>query len=403
MVIAILCLAAMLAASASEARLQVSEQAFLDTIEADARVKAILSERLTAAQAELDRAGLIPNPEGSWEREAPSGIPPQVTWALSWAPPIDGRLGLRKGAARAGLRAAELDYEISRVALRSEVRGDFADWSFAYERAGLTARLADLVDRLATQVSEHADRGEVSGLSARRLTLASIEVRAEAARAAAELERARAAVMAWAPDLVGVAEPQRPPLPPVPPDTILTMELPTIEARRLEIEQAELTTRVAKRFWAMPELTFGWQTIKGDQVQLDGPVFGVQWPLPLFDRQQGERTEAAGRAAAARGRYELISVRARAELAASRAAYEKLHVAAESALDAEAAGGQVIASAVAKFEAGESDVTDLLETLRGALSGWQAVFDLHAAALEGHRALEIAAGRALTLEEGETR
>ena len=403
MIVVILCLAGMLFASPGAAQSRVSEKTFLDSVAANPRVAAVLFERLAIAQGELERMGLLPNPDGAWEREAPSGIPAQDTWSLSWAPPIDGRLGLRKGAAKAGLRAAELDFEVSRVALRNQVRADFAGWALAYERASITERLSKLVEGLANQVAQQAERGETSGLSARRLALARVEMQAEAARAAAELENAHAGVVAWAPHLVVASDPQRPPLPPVPLDTLIHTQIPTIEARRQEVEQTDLATRVVGRFWDMPELTFGWQTINGENVNLDGPVFGVSWPLPLFDRRQGDRTEAEGRAAAARARYELTAIRARAELVAAHAAYEKLHRAAEEALDTELAGTLVVQSAVAKFEAGESDVTDLLETLRGALTGWQAVFDLYSAALTAHRELEIAAGQPLILEEGGAR
>ena len=52
------------------------------------------------------------------------------------------------------------------------------------------------------------------------------------------------------------------------------------------------------------------------------------------------------------------------------------------------------------FEAGESDVTDLLETLRGVLGGQRAALDAFGAALRAHRELEIAAGRPLPLIDG---
>ena len=52
------------------------------------------------------------------------------------------------------------------------------------------------------------------------------------------------------------------------------------------------------------------------------------------------------------------------------------------------------------FEAGESDVTDLLETLRGVLGGQLAALHSYGAALRAHRELELAAGRELALSEG---
>ena len=76
----------------------------------------------------------------------------------------------------------------------------------------------------------------------------------------------------------------------------------------------------------------------------------------------------------------------------------------ESALlasEAEPVVERVLASAAAMFEAGESDVTDLLETLRGVLGGQIAALDSYGAALRAHRELEVAAGRPLPLTEGD--
>ena len=53
------------------------------------------------------------------------------------------------------------------------------------------------------------------------------------------------------------------------------------------------------------------------------------------------------------------------------------------------------------YEAGESDVTDLLETLRGVLGGQIAALESYGAALRAHRELEVAAGRPLPLTEGD--
>jgi outer membrane protein TolC len=61
----------------------------------------------------------------------------------------------------------------------------------------------------------------------------------------------------------------------------------------------------------------------------------------------------------------------------------------------------MIQSAVARFEAGESDVTELLETVRGVLSARFSALELYAAALAAHRELDLLTGRAWPMEDEE--
>jgi len=56
----------------------------------------------------------------------------------------------------------------------------------------------------------------------------------------------------------------------------------------------------------------------------------------------------------------------------------------------------VIEGAEASYLLGESDVTDLLESLRSVLATRLSSLDLYSAALEAHRNLESAVGRPLS-------
>jgi cobalt-zinc-cadmium efflux system outer membrane protein len=144
---------------------------------------------------------------------------------------------------------------------------------------------------------------------------------------------------------------------------------------------------------------FGWQTVDEVGVEVSGPVMGVAWPIPIFDRQQGDRDAANATVAAARASLDLETARVSAELAAASAGYDRLRDAALSAVDSVAIGDNVLASATARFEAGESDVTELLETVRGVISARLAALDLYAAALAAHRELDMLMGRSWSPEE----
>lgn len=401
MEIGLLVLLATLPLAPAEPSTGFTEQTFLDAAMRDERIVAVLGEPLAIARANRARAGTLANPDLSFDREALDGGPRQDTWSLSWVPPLDGRHWVQDRAAREGVKAAEQRQALSRVVLRAELREAYETWALAHDGAALGERLAGLVDRLARRSEAQATRGEASVLASRRLLLAQIEVRSEAARLAAELAHARGRVRAWMPGLAADAAPVRPPLPPAPADTSMWAASPQLAALGHDVLQAKASASATGRFWALPELSIGQQTLRGDAVDLEGPAYGVRWGLPLFDRRQGDRTESSARLAAARARQELDGARVREEFAAALAAYATLRESAALASAAEPIVERVLVSAAAMFEAGESDVTDLLETLRGVLGGQIAALESYGAALRAHRELEVAAGRPLPLTEGD--
>lgn len=379
----------------AQAQAPVSEEEFLAVLKDDHPARMALSERVGIARAERVRAGLLPNPTASFEREDPSGESRQDTWKFAWRPPLDGRRGPAVRAGAAGLAAAAQQRDADLLVLRSQLREAYADWAISTERrAALEAHRA-LIRRLAEQMRARAASGEESGLSASRLALAAVEVEAEAARAAASQVRAIAFAHAWNRGLPAEALPQRPLLP-VLSDTVRTPLRADVVARRLEVEQARWQLQAGRRFLQFPELAFGWRQIREANATLEGPQLGLSWPVPLFDRLQPGRIEAAARLTAARARLELEGARAGAELTAARATYVGLRAAALDAMEATRHSDRVVESATATFRLGESRLTDLLETLRSVLAARLATLDLYAAALDSHRALEIAAGRPLT-------
>ncbi len=401
--IPVLLLVASVAISQSGVDAGVPEQMFLDAATHDERVVAMLDEPLTVARAARARAGAAPNPEAGWDRDSFRGGSRQDTWSVSWAPPLDGRHGLRDRAGRAGLSAAEHRHELSRLALRRELREAYAAWSLAVDGAAVAEGLATLADRLARNANLQASGGEASVLTARRLLLAHVEVRAEAARRTAALAHAKARVRTWMPTLSADAVPVRPELPPTPLDSTMAARSPLLAALDDDLRQAQAAASLASRFWSMPKLSFGNQTVRDGVEDLSGPVFGVRMDLPLFDRGQGDRIETRGRVSGARARTQLEGARVREEFTAALLAYATLRESAVFATKAEPAAARALASAAAMFEAGESDATDLLETLRGVLAGQLAVLESYEAALRAHRELEAAAGLALPLTQGENR
>lgn len=395
------CLVAVLVGpSPVPAQERITEDEFLSVLADGQPASAALADRLGTARAERARAGLWPNPVVEFEREAPHDAAEQTTWRVAWRPPfLDGRRGAAIGASRAGLQAATHDLEASRLRLRSDLRAAFADWALGAERRAVLQHHLELIERLTSQMQSRARSGEESGLAARRLSLVALELRAEAVQAGARATHARAAALSWRPELTDDSSPLRPDLPVVS-DTLTTPARSDVLAMEFEVQEAEWQLRSGKRVFQFPELSFGWQRTRSEFTDIEGPVMGVSWALPIFDRQQPDRIAASTRLSAARARLALATARARSELPAARASYEELRGAALRGLETAAQSDTVESSATATFRLGESRLTDLIDTLRSALSARLAALDLYTAALQAHRELELAAGRPLTSDGG---
>jgi outer membrane protein TolC len=371
----------------------LTEAEYLDALGPEHPAVVARGADLGAARAARQRAATRPDPWLQADLESP-GDTDQTTVQLRWAPPWDGRRGLAVAAAEAGVEAEERRLESGLLEVRLTLRSAFAAWAGAARRQEILERQAARTAELARVMQLRAERGEVSGLAARRLEMAAAQARAEAAVAGAELDRAAAAALAWRPDLPPGLDPRLPRLPPAPETVDLTAR-GDLAAYRAELEQARLDQKLSRRFLRFPELGVGWQRLEEGPAAVSGPVLGLGWRLPLFDRGQAQRLAAETRAAAVEAALAVATERARAELAGARAAYDRLRRSAlETAADA-AKAAAVLEAAEAAYRLGESDLTDLLDTLRSLRATELAALDLHTAALEAHRQLEAAAGRPL--------
>jgi len=200
-------------ASVTQARADdVTEEQFLASLnEGHAAVRA-LGDDLVRAQAARRRAGTLGNPRLEFWREQADANPMLTNWTLAWTPPLDGRFGLGKKAADAGVAAAGEELALDRAGLRREMRRVFAEWSLGHQRCALLSLRLERVAALAEQERQRARVGAESGLSARRLALAEAESRAALREAEAARARAEAEARAWQPGLGGDAVPVVPAL-----------------------------------------------------------------------------------------------------------------------------------------------------------------------------------------------
>jgi cobalt-zinc-cadmium efflux system outer membrane protein len=372
----------------------VTEEEFLSAFTAESAAVRALSEGVARAEGARRQAGVLSNPRVDFWREQPDANPRVTNWTLAWTPPLDGRYGLGKQVADAGLAAARERLAGDKAALRREIRAAFAAWSLAFERHVAARRLLDRVHALAEAERQRARVGEESGLSARRFTLAEAEVKAGLATIEASLATAEAVARAWRPDLAPEATPA-PLVPPDPPAQADPEASPELRALAFEAEQATLDRKRAGRFVAFPTLQFGWQQVDDAGVGRSGPIFAAGWTVPLFDREQGARAEAEGRRLAAAARLEVARAQLAARVSGGVAAYRALVAASRDAARVEGDVDRVMTGATAAYRAGEGSLTDLFDSLRAAVGARLGEIDLRAQAMESHRELEAALGRPL--------
>lgn len=377
----------------NEASTVVTEAEFLAALEEDHPGFTVLEEAVGIARAAGIRAKTFENPEAEIAREDPSGGTEQLDVTLSWQLPRPSRRRLSIAAAARELDAAEARVAAGRLAVRLTMRQAFAEWAVAAARA---ETLTDHVERLAALADRErlrAERGESSGLDARRLALAAAEAQSRLALAEAAAARARAAARSWRPDLPEEAAPALPELSAG--SAAEAVEHPRLAELAADLAAARLARDAAGRGVDLPRLTAGWQRQQAAGESLEGPILGLAWSVPIADRRRAERVRAASRVEAAEARYQLALREIETQRSGAAAAYSRLAGAAAEASETNAANESMVEAAVAAFRLGEAGLTELLEVLRSTTDAELAALDLHASALAAHRELEAAAGRPL--------
>jgi len=374
--------------SASGAR-AVTETDFLSAVNPAHPAVVRWREAVGAARANAIATATLENPSLGLAYENPSGGGRQVDLYLSWQLPEPSRR-LRLDAAQRSVEAAEASFSDDLLSLRSTLRRAYADWALAAARVNVLSLHRQRLGELAKREKVRAERGESSGLEARRLTLATTEAASRVALALASLAVARADARAWWPDLPAGAAPELPPL--TPPPHAADDEHPRMLAAEATLAQRRLVRQLADRTVATPELVAGWQRQESGDESFTGPIFGLSWALPTFDRKRAQRALAQVRLEAAEASLEAVRRELTAQADGASATYRHLAAAVADAAKTEADNRSMVTATVAAFELGEVSVTDLLETLRAATEAELTALGLRAGALAAHRDLERLAG-----------
>ena len=362
----------------------VTEAEFLSVLDEAHPAVRESAEAVGRAEAGVLEARTFSNPELGAVREDPSGPIGQTDILVSWQLPGVER-GPRIEAREGEVEAARRRFAHELLAHRLAMREAYAGWAVAAARQNRLAAQAGRVESLAQREAARAERGEASGLEASRLRLAAATLRSRVALAGVAGEEARAEAAAWHPGLPADARPVMPELPEAP---SLDGADSRVRAAQADLDAAELAEIATRPIVASPEVTLGWQEQDIGLGSVDGPIFGVAWSVPLFDRRQAARKSSGAALDAARARLELVERESTSSRTAASNNFTRLAAALAEAREELGAIEQMLDGAEAAFRQGEAGLTDLLETHRSVTEAELAVLDLHGAALAAHRELE---------------
>lgn len=332
---------------------------------------------LAAAQWDIDiakggrvQAGVIPNPELSWDVEDTRSNSRITTVKVSQSLELGGKRGARIDVASKAQDAASVDLERKRNILRADVIDAFYGALRAQERIQLAGQSLTLAERGLTVATGRVKAGKSSPVEETRAKVQLSEVRLELSRA--EMERTNAyqrlalVTGAKSPDFSAVQDSTG--LPPrMPASSNLIQLIPeTAEFRlaELQIGQQEASLGLEKSL-RIPDLNVSVGSQYDASIRERVNVVGVSMPIPLFDRNQGNVLSAARRADQARDLKNATELRLRTEtlqalvqwstaLTEAKSFNEVILPAAQSAVD----------NATRGFEMGKFNFLEVLDAQR---------------------------------------
>jgi len=227
-------------------------------------------------------------------------------FGISQTVPFPGKKALSHRAARYRIRASELDYRASEIALVRDVTVAFYTVVAAERRKELTAELVRLSETLVESTRERVEGGAASAqeelraeieLESMRTMLNAIEAeRAKARQLFAEIlgrpdlqDATLAGALATAPSSELLASVDAPSL----------LDHPRREAAVAHADRAESELRRA-RLEPFPDVTFGAAVGQNAASGENLMEFRVSLPLPFIDRGQGQTREARAKLEIAR-------------------------------------------------------------------------------------------------------
>lgn len=279
-------------------------QALALILMANPELKAFSWERRAAEAREL-QAGLWPNPAleigvedvgGSGARSSFKAA--ETTIQLSQLIELGNKAQKRRNVASLEKELTGWDYEAKRLEVLTEASKAYFELLGIQEKAKLLAELVDVSEQIFRSVTQRVDAGKDSPLERTKASVALSGVQLEYKQALQELETARKIVASfWGnvqPKFMR-AEGRLETVTDIPEIDDLQQELvhnPQLARWEKEIARDKAALELAKSE-ALPDISVGAGVKRFNESDDNALVFGVAIPLPISDRNQGGRMEAA--------------------------------------------------------------------------------------------------------------
>lgn len=322
------------------------------------------------AEGERRQAGLIPNPEVSWEAEDTRRNSRTTTVMINQPIELGGKRGARIDVASRAQDAAGIELERKRNALRADVIQAFSSAQTAEQRVQLSRQSLALAQRGFEVAQGRIDAGKASPVEGTRAQVQVSQVRLELSRA----ERDQANAYQQLAQVMGTALPafanvqtvdRAVPSAPMPTGLLERLnETAELRLARLQIDQREASLGLEKA-QRIPDLTVSVGSQYSELERERVNVVGLSLPIPLFNRNQGNVLVAARRTDQARDLRNATELRLRTEIQTSLAQWQT------AAGEANAfnqtilpAAQRAVDSATRGFEMGKFGFLDVLDAQR---------------------------------------
>lgn len=336
--IAALAAALLLHAAASTVHAEISAavslpQAIQLALEHNPRL-ATFAWELKAREARVSQAGLLPNPELSFEIENFAGSneesgfgASEQTLRISQLIELGGKRSKRRQLAGHQRDASAWAWRAARIETLAEVERAFVAVLAAQERLALAEELAAVGKTVLRTVEKQLLAGAVSSIEKYRAEVSLAASLIALQRYRAELASARKRLAAtWGSGIDaysradGKLRAAPPPLPPLPRLQQLAEQAPAVARWESELAQRRSQLALAESR-STPDLTLTGGPRWSRESDSRTFVFELSAPLPIFDRNRSGTLEAQRRLAKAVQEQRAASLRARTDLAT---AYESL-------------------------------------------------------------------------------
>jgi len=364
----------------------------------------VATEELRTFEAEALVASRLPNPELTVTLENVAGDgayqdtdAAELTIELSQPIELGGKRRLRREAVELSRQLATNGQTLANTEVLATTRQKFIAVLAAQEKLTLAKEQAELAEKSLAAAEERIKAGKSPAIDRLRLQGAASLAHLTMTQAERALVTARQALAAsWGeaqPDFDQVAgDLSLLPTAPQAGEVEITLEqAPAATSRRIttELQRVELEQAKARRI-PDPSLTVGWRQF--EESNEDAWLFGISFPLPLFNQGQHEVAAAGSRFNSAKARE--LSARNQAR-AALRATWQAL---ADARAEAEVLASQVVPAAAEGFaaaefgyRAGKFGLLELLDAQRALFEARQRQLDAqtasHLAAIELQRLL----------------